>query len=70
MKANPQNSNYIVQSGATRNFEPWREEEDEVKVYPSVYNFIYHVVVSIACDFIDKLFLLLANIVKETEKGC
>lgn len=30
MKTDPQNSDYIVESGATRNFEPWREE-DEVK---------------------------------------
>ena len=69
MKTDPQNSDYIVESGATRNFEPWREE-DEVKVYLLVYNFIYHVVISIACDFIDKLFLLSANRVGETEKGC
>lgn len=41
MKTDPQNSDYIVESGATRNFEPWREE-DEVKVYPSVYNHISH----------------------------
>lgn len=34
MKTDPQNSDYIVESGATRNFEPWRaedEETDEVK---------------------------------------
>ncbi|KAF7836531.1 YJU2 splicing factor-like protein [Senna tora] len=34
MKTDPQNSDYVVESGATRNFEPWRaedEEEDKVK---------------------------------------
>jgi hypothetical protein len=39
MKTDPQNSDYIVESGATRNFEPWRAE-DEVKLYLSVYNYI------------------------------
>ncbi|KAI9110950.1 hypothetical protein K1719_018070 [Acacia pycnantha] len=31
MRSDPQNSDYIVESGATRNFEPWRakDEEDE-----------------------------------------
>lgn len=28
MKTDPQNSDYIVESGAARNFEPWRDEED------------------------------------------
>lgn len=34
MKTDPQNSDYVVESGATRNFEPWRAEDevaDEVK---------------------------------------
>lgn len=31
MKTDPQNSDYVVESGATRNFEPWRAE-DEVKI--------------------------------------
>ncbi|KAK0603282.1 hypothetical protein LWI29_003366 [Acer saccharum] len=37
IKTNPQNSDYVVESGATRNFEPWRaaaeveEEEEEDK---------------------------------------
>lgn len=35
MKTDPQNSDYVVESGATRNFEPWRAE-DEVKYYFSV----------------------------------
>jgi len=30
MKTDPQNSDYIVESGASRNYEPWRAE-DEVK---------------------------------------
>ena len=30
MKTDPQNSDYVVESGAARNFEPWRAE-DEVK---------------------------------------
>ena len=30
MKTDPQNSDYVVEAGATRNFEPWRNE-DEVK---------------------------------------
>ncbi|KAG5114053.1 hypothetical protein JHK82_037322 [Glycine max] len=29
MKTDPQNSDYIVESGATRNFEPWRAEDEE-----------------------------------------
>ncbi|XP_030445837.1 uncharacterized protein LOC115668530 [Syzygium oleosum] len=28
MKTDPQNSDYIVESGATRNFEPWREQDE------------------------------------------
>lgn len=32
MKTDPQNSDYTVESGAARNFEPWRAE-DEVKFY-------------------------------------
>ncbi|XP_059661358.1 uncharacterized protein LOC132307574 [Cornus florida] len=30
MKTDPQNSDYVVESGATRNFEPWRAEDEEV----------------------------------------
>ncbi|MCI49407.1 coiled-coil domain-containing protein 94, partial [Trifolium medium] len=30
MKTNPQNSDYVVESGATRNFEPWRAEDEEI----------------------------------------
>ncbi|CAK7350123.1 unnamed protein product [Dovyalis caffra] len=30
MKTDPQNSDYIVESGATRNFEPWRAEDEEL----------------------------------------
>ena len=30
IKTDPQNSDYVIESSATRNFEPWRAE-DEVK---------------------------------------
>ncbi|KAM3707796.1 hypothetical protein ACJW30_02G051500 [Castanea mollissima] len=30
MKTDPQNSDYVVESGATRNFEPWREEDHDL----------------------------------------
>ncbi|MFQ6627876.1 hypothetical protein Gotur_007974 [Gossypium turneri] len=30
-KTDPQNKNYVVESGATRNFEPWRAEDEEVE---------------------------------------
>ncbi|KAG6755135.1 hypothetical protein POTOM_040950 [Populus tomentosa] len=30
MKTDPQNSDYTVESGATRNFEPWRAEDEEL----------------------------------------
>ncbi|KAK2404251.1 coiled-coil protein [Trifolium repens] len=30
MKTNPQNSDYVIESGATRNFEPWRAEDEEI----------------------------------------
>ncbi|KAH9331591.1 hypothetical protein KI387_003699, partial [Taxus chinensis] len=30
MKTDPENSDYIVESGAMRNFEPWRAEDEEV----------------------------------------
>ncbi|KAL4297732.1 hypothetical protein GQ457_12G017530 [Hibiscus cannabinus] len=29
IKTDPKNSDYIVESGATRNFEPWRAEDEE-----------------------------------------
>ncbi|KAF5753083.1 putative Coiled-coil domain-containing protein [Tripterygium wilfordii] len=29
MKTDPQNSDYVVESGASRNFEPWRGEDEE-----------------------------------------
>ena len=28
MKTDPQNSDYVVESGAMRNFEPWRDEDE------------------------------------------
>ncbi|XP_010531903.1 PREDICTED: coiled-coil domain-containing protein 94 homolog [Tarenaya hassleriana] len=31
MKTDPQNSDYVVESGATRNFEPWRAEDEETE---------------------------------------
>nr|GMC90642.1 coiled-coil domain-containing protein 94 homolog [Ipomoea batatas] len=30
-KTDPKNSDYIVESGATRNFEPWREQDEETE---------------------------------------
>ncbi|KAM6559908.1 hypothetical protein CsatA_029147 [Cannabis sativa] len=30
MKTDPQNSDYVVESGAMRNFEPWRDEDEQV----------------------------------------
>ncbi|KMT17358.1 hypothetical protein BVRB_2g038150 isoform B [Beta vulgaris subsp. vulgaris] len=30
MKTDPQNSDYVVEAGATRNFEPWRDQDEEV----------------------------------------
>ncbi|XP_040945329.1 splicing factor YJU2-like [Gossypium hirsutum] len=30
-KTDPQNKNYVVESGPTRNFEPWRAEDEEVE---------------------------------------
>ncbi|XP_019162986.1 PREDICTED: coiled-coil domain-containing protein 94 homolog [Ipomoea nil] len=30
-KTDPKNSDYIVESGATRNFEPWREQDEEIE---------------------------------------
>ncbi|KAL2897189.1 YJU2 splicing factor-like protein [Bienertia sinuspersici] len=31
MKTDPQNSDYVVEAGATRNFEPWRDKDDELE---------------------------------------
>ncbi|KAF8026010.1 hypothetical protein BT93_F2739 [Corymbia citriodora subsp. variegata] len=30
IKTDPQNSDYVVESGATRNFEPWRQQDEVV----------------------------------------
>ncbi|POO03791.1 CWC16 protein [Trema orientale] len=30
IKTDPQNSDYVVESGAARNFEPWRDEDEQV----------------------------------------
>ena len=38
MKTDPQNSDYIVESGASRNYEPWRAE-DEVRTSDNVQLF-------------------------------
>jgi hypothetical protein len=39
MTTNPQNSDYIVESGATQNFEPWREENEVKFILP--YTILY-----------------------------
>ncbi|KAE8678102.1 Coiled-coil domain-containing protein 94 [Hibiscus syriacus] len=31
IKTDPQNSDYVVEAGATRNFEPWQAEDDEAE---------------------------------------
>ncbi|KAK1267071.1 hypothetical protein QJS04_geneDACA015300 [Acorus gramineus] len=31
MKTDPKNSDYVVESGASRNYEPWRNEEEEAE---------------------------------------
>ncbi|XP_021767109.1 coiled-coil domain-containing protein 94 homolog isoform X3 [Chenopodium quinoa] len=31
MKTDPQNSDYVVEAGATRNFEPWRDKDEEIE---------------------------------------
>ena len=36
MKTDPQNSDYIVESGASRNYEPWRAE-DEVRTSDCIF---------------------------------
>jgi hypothetical protein len=48
MKTDPQNSDYTVESGATRNFEPWRAE-DEVKILATMLYFGCCLYVRIAC---------------------
>lgn len=43
MKTDPKNSDYVVESGATRNFEPWREEDEVRNFSICIYNFVSYI---------------------------
>ena len=31
MKTDPKNSDYVVEAGATRNYEPWRDKDEQAR---------------------------------------
>ena len=33
MKTDPKNSDYTVEAGATRNYEPWRDKDEQARAY-------------------------------------
>ena len=33
MKTDPKNSDYSVEAGATRNYEPWRDKDEQARGY-------------------------------------
>lgn len=43
MKTDPQNSDYVVEAGATRNFEPWRNEDEVKEGKHSAYIYMFYV---------------------------
>lgn len=51
-KTDPKNSDYTVESGATRNFEPWRDK-DEVRILPSCLHQkeIYQLIIAFTISF-------------------
>jgi hypothetical protein len=57
-KTDPQNSDYTVESGASRNFEPWREQ-DEVSDFVAYYKVNFYFSSIMIFNLITMMYILL-----------
>ena len=69
MKTDPQNSDYVVESGATRNFEPWRDEDEVEFLASCITNYSIKVFWVLFFDLLMSNFLLFSKWIRRNGKG-